>query len=1136
MFNISLHKVTMSSNEPVSEDTTLHVDPPAFDGGENPNAPLPGDVELTKQPKGSDCDHDDPEPAEAPDVFDAALPWYTYSVADAFRLTLGSEEVTGAGGVEEKDVARNRSELGDNIIPISGGPNVFKMLFGHFCNAITLILGIVAVISAVFGDWAEFGVVVFVIVFNGLLGFYQEYGAEKSLQGLKDMTSGSAKVRRSGRVSVIPIDEVVVGDVIILEQGTSVAADLRLFEVSNLEIDEALLTGEALPVVKHCRPIPDPHGNCALGDRKNMAFRNTLVTQGRGKGLVVAGGLKTEMGKLADRLSNDKSSNKTELQRKMEYLMYSLFGVCMILAVIVFAANDFEYHESTLLYAAAVAVAILPESLVAVMTVAMTISVRRMASQRCIVRKLGALEVLGNVTDICSDKTGTLTENKMVVKTAFVGIDKCFRIAGSPHGAFGAFLPRVDTLPSPQGSDTTSPGTGVSAGGSFASNGSRRRRDVGVNMEVQGRMYRDFFRSAALCSSTSLFLDVDEPQNLIGKGNPTEIAIQVMTWKAGLNREYFEDEEEWEVAGEFSFDSSVKRMSVVCRNKKDHSKAYSCTKGAPERILNLCYWHITEDGTVKDITEADRTIILANIDNLAKQGLRTICMAQRNLDVSPITLPEDMVVQYDKEHTRESVEGDLIFLGVVGIFDPPRPESQPSVNTCQQAGIKVRMLTGDHTSTACAIATTLGICPEGTTAEDRGIVMAGPELDRLSVEETDAIVDLPYVVGRCSPESKVKMIEAIHRRGGIVAMTGDGFNDSPSIKIADIGCAMGSGTDVTKGVADIVITDDNFATIVKAVAEGRRIAEAIRKFVIHLLSGNVAEVIVLILGLPIKYQGRSVFILSPIEILWLNMFTGSPPATGLSLDEAEGNILHVPPNTNGFFTKELVADTMFYGLFLGTCSLLSFVFVAFGIHDGFGDRGNDCNSHSGTDCDIIWTARATAFSVLYMGLMLHAYNVRSQRTSVFRIKWFDNYWLCGSVAFGIVTLVIILYVEPIATNVFIHRYLTWEWGVVAVAIIVFMALCEVYKVIKNLVDPIPVVVVPTRKRHVHRSHGTETLRDGTVVEVESASEDEVIDPNTSPQLDVTYHEDTADRLRDTDNIARRALRESFAISESRTTT
>ena len=1126
---------TMSSNEPVSEDTALHVDPPAFDAGQD-SAPLhaPDEIELVNHQDLTGSSESNHEAAAAPDVFDAALPWYTYAAADAFRLTLGNEGTTGERGVDEKDVARNRTELGDNVIPISGGPNFFKMLLGQFCNAITLILGIVIVISAVFKDWAEFGVVVFVVVFNGLLGFYQEYGAEKSLQGLKEMTAGSAKVKRSGRISVIPIDEVVVGDVVILEQGASVPADLRLFEVSNLEIDEALLTGEALPVVKHCHPIPDPNGNCALGDRKNMAFRNTLVTQGRGKGIVVAGGLKTEMGKLADRLSNAGGSTKTELQKKLDYMMFSLFGVCVILAVIVFAANSFEYHESTLLYAAAVAVAILPESLFVVMTVATTMSVRRMASQRCIVRTLGALEVLGNVTDICSDKTGTLTENKMVVKTALVGVDKCFRVAGAPHGAFGAFLPRADTLPSPQ-SNPASPGVRGGTGTESGSFGSPRRKEEGVNMESMGRMYRDFFRSAAMCSTTSLFLDVDEPSTLIGKGNPTEVAIQVMTWKAGLNREYFEDEEEWEVAGEFPFDSSVKRMSVVCRNRKDPRKAYTCTKGAPERILNLCYWHITEDGTIKDITDADRATILANIDNLAKQGLRTICMAQRNLDVSPITLPEDRSVRYDKEHARESIEGDLIFLGVVGIFDPPRPESQPSINTCQQAGIRVRMLTGDHTSTACAIATTLGICPEGTTAEDRGMVMSGPELDRLSNEELDALPDLPVVVGRCSPESKVKMIEAIHRRGGVVAMTGDGFNDSPSIKIADIGCAMGSGTDVTKGVADIVITDDNFATIVKAVAEGRRIADAIRKFVLHLLSSNVAEVIILILGLPIQYQGRSVFILSPIEILWLNMFTGSPPATGLSLDEADENILHVPPNTVGFFTKELIADTMFYGLFLGTCSLLSFVFVAFGIHDGFGDRGNDCNSHSGTDCDVIWTARATAFSVLYIGLLLHAYNIRSPRKSVFRAKWFDNNWLSGSVAFGVVTLVVIIYVEPIATNVFIHRYLTWEWGVVAVAIIVFMALSEMYKVIKNIVDPVPIIVIPTRKRNVHRHRATETLRDGTVVEVESASEEEEIDPNTSPQLDVTYHEYTGDRLRNTSHIARRALRESFAVSASRMT-
>eukprot|EP00758_Cryptobia_borreli_P013090 Tbor_TRINITY_DN5804_c0_g1::TRINITY_DN5804_c0_g1_i1::g.6128::m.6128 len=1008
------------------------------------NSPLevtkPTDDALQKNINKSGEDNGDEVPVIVSEHYMPSLPWHTYTDKATAILT-GHEDYETAitGGVHDKDVETNRTKLGGNVIPIKGGKNVFKMLAVHFLNSITLILGIVAVISAYFGDWGEFGVVVFVIIFNGFLGFYQEYGAEKSLQGLKDMTSGSAKVKRSGKIHVIPIDEVVIGDLVILEQGASVPADLRLFEVSNLEIDEAILTGEALPVVKETLPINDPDFRCPLGDRKNIAFRNTLVSQGRGKGIVIAGGTHTEMGKLAGQLSKDDSGGKTELQKKMEYLMYSLFGVCIILGVIVFAANSFVFHETTLMYACAVAIAILPESLVAVITVAMTISVRRMAVHKCIVRKLGALEVLGNVTDICSDKTGTLTENKMVVKTAFIGLDRSFNITGAPQGIYGPIIPTTED-------GQAKPG---------------RRKSV-VDMKAQGRMYRDFFRCAAMCSTTHLFEDPNNVDHLKGTGNPTEIAMQVMTWKAGLNREYFEETESLETVAEYAFDSVVKRMSVIACSKTKPQTIYSLTKGAPERITEICKWHINESGALVKLTEEDHKKILEDVEILASQGLRTICLSERNLDVSPVEMPQDE--PFDKVHPREDIESDLIFLGIVGIFDPPRPESAPSVYTCQQAGIKVRMLTGDHTSTAWSIADHLGIVPEGACANDTREVIAGPDLDHLADDEVDALEDLPSVVGRCSPESKVKMIQALHRRGRVVAMTGDGFNDAPSIKIADIGCAMGSGTDVTKGVADIVITDDNFATIVKAVAEGRRIADCIRKFVIHLLSGNVAEVIVLILGLPITLDGSTVFILSPIEILWLNMFTGSPPATGLSLDEAEPTILHVPPNRKGFFTKELIADTIIYGIFLGVSSLMSFIFVVYGVHNGLGENAKNCNSRHGTNCEIVWTARSTAFSVLYMGLMIHAYNVRSQRTSVLRMKWFDNNWLWGSVLFGMVTLIVILYVEPIARNVFVHQQLTWEWGVVLVAMSVFMILSELYKLIKNYIDPLPIIHMHKKRR------------------------------------------------------------------------
>ena len=407
------------------------------------------------------------------------------------------------------------------------------------------------------------------------------------------------------------------------------------------------------------------------------------------------------------------------------------------------------------------------------------------------------------------------------------------------------------------------------------------------------------------------------------------------------------------------------------------------------------------------------------------------------------------------------------------------------------------MLTGDHVSTASAIATDLRILGKADGSK-QGNVLGGPDFDMLDEATVDGMTDLPSVVGRCSPQSKVKMIEALHRRGRIVAMTGDGFNDSPCIKIADIGCAMGSGTDVTKGVADIVITDDNFATIVGG-GRGPSYLRWHQKFVVH-LSGNVAEVIVLVLGLPIKWGGMSVFILSPSEILWLNTFTGSPPATGLSLDEADDDILYQPPNTGGFFTWELNLDTLIYGTFLGACSLCSFVYVVYGYHGGL--SGHNCNSTSGVGCDVIWTARSTAFTVLYIGLLLHAYNVRSTRRSILFIKWFDNAWLWGSVAFGMVTLVPILYVEPIARNVFIHQMLTWEWIVVGVALLIFLVLSELYKLAKNCFFPltrveVPEIVLSSGESDSNKSMDTLRVNNNDDRELEEIAHDDIKEGNAT---------------------------------------
>lgn len=966
---------------------------------------------------------DDQGAEPTPDTYDALIKFWALRLENVFELVQLEDPLSG---LQNEDAPRHGKALGDNVIPIKGGPSWIIILLNQFKNAITIVLLIVIVISGVFKDWAEFGVVLFVLFFNAFLGFYQEYGAEKSLASLKQMTAGVAKVMRSGVPEIIFIDEVVVGDVIVLEQGASVPADCRIFESNGLEVDEALLTGEALPVVKHANVIRDPDNRLALGDRKNMVYRNTLVTQGRGKAVVVAGGLHTEMGKLAKRLNDGKSGGKTALMRKLDYMMYFLFLCCAVLAVVVFAANKMKYTPATLSYATAVAIAILPESLCAVITVAMTVSVKRMAQQKCIVRKLPVLEVLGNVTDICSDKTGTLTENKMVVKKAVIGVDDIFSVGGAPYETYGDFFPAMQQGVSPA--------------------------PLQMSTKLEMPYIYEFMKCSALCSTTVLHISEDDADSLVGNGNPTEIAIQVMTWKASLNRDRLE-EEGWECISEYAFDSKIKRMSTAWENKAK-GELYLCTKGAPERVIELCTYKLDDKGNTQHLTQEDRTKVDQHIRDLAAQGLRTICLSYRKdaTRLFPIPANEPFIDAYD----RDQVERDLVFLGIVGIYDPPRPESRPSVIACQHAGICVRMLTGDHTSTAGSIASMLNIINR-RDLEDPVKLQAGPDFDQIDPDVIDGWADLPVVVGRCSPESKVRMIESLHRRKRVVAMTGDGFNDSPSIKIADIGCAMGSGVDVTKGVADLVITDDNFSTIVKAVAEGRRISQCIRKFVVHLLSSNVAEVIALICGLPISYGGESVFILSPIEILWLNMFTSAPPATGLSLDRATDDILQVPPNTEGFFTVELIADTVVYGFWLGAVTLCGFAIVLYRFTSG--PAGTNCNSHSGTGCTNIWRARCTAFGILYFGLLLHSYTVRHPRLSVFRMRWFDNKWIYGSCLLGTALFVPIVYVNPIAHGLFVHDMITWEWGVIAVGVIVFVAACEVYKVIKNLVFPIHRVLV-----------------------------------------------------------------------------
>eukprot|EP00762_Andalucia_godoyi_P006252 ANDGO_01623.mRNA.1 Calcium-transporting ATPase 3 len=931
-------------------------------------------------------------------------------------------------GIHSMSVDRRTEEYGSNFIDLQSGETLWTILMKNFLNPMNAILGFVAVISAVHFDWVEFTVVMFLILFNSVLATYQEYSSEMSMKALRQMTSGTAKVIRDGETSVINIDSVVVGDVVVLDHGAQVPADLRLFLTSQLEIDESILTGESVPVSKHTNRIAEP--NLALGDRKNMAFRQTVVTSGRGCGIVTAVGAKTEMGKISARLTST-TSKKTPLQKRVERLMYILLVLAILIALVVFAANDWSFDTPTTLYASATAVALLPEALPLTITVAMALGIRRLAKQKAIVRNMPALEVLGSITDICSDKTGTLTENKMSAVRMKVGFCEPLVLTGTPTSRFAEFFTE-----SCKEVSNSSLSIDIAQG-----------RRSSYNMQ-------NFFNCAALCSSTRVY-PVGQSGELKGAGNPTEIALQVMSWKAHCTAQGLE-QSGWRKLKEWPFDSEVKRMAVAYMQSSGAGDNHACessmifVKGAPERVLQVCVRYFEpEDRGIEDaraLSEVQKEALLRSVSRFGSQGLRVVCLAFRQ---GPC--PSDLEVS---GISRDEVEKDLIYLGMVGIFDPPRKESQPSVALCQQAGITVRMITGDHVKTATAIGISLGIIPSIDAVEETpSSVVTGPEFDTVSHGVLDSLKDLPRIVARCSPDTKVRMIEALHRRGRIVAVSGDGVNDAPAIKIADVGCAMGSGTDVTKGVADIVITDDNFATIVKAIAEGRRITATISKFLVHFLATNVAEVIVLILGLPLKdSDNRSVFILSPLQILWLNFLTGSPSAIGLCMDPPERSLLQRAPSRDGLFTKEVIADVFVYGTIMGTLSLSSFMLVLFGFGDA--ELGVDCNeSGAGVGCSDVLSARSTAFVSLHLLFLLHAYNVRMARVSIFRMSWFDNRWLYGSVIFGFLTLFPILYIPTVA-SVFVQAPLEWEWAVVAANLVIFLFFTEAYKWLKNHLVPI----------------------------------------------------------------------------------
>ncbi|KAF9933477.1 Na+ ATPase [Linnemannia zychae] len=958
------------------------------------------------------------------------VPYHTYSVAET-EAALKSSIIEG---LNSEEAAFRLRQYGSNELKGNGGVKWYKVLWRQIANPLVFVLLIANVLAFATKQFPEGGVILFIIIMNATIGFYQDFSAEQTMEALRNMSSPTAQVIRDETRVVIPNNQVVPGDIMIFEDGDVVGADCRLFEVFNLETDEALLTGESLPVQKNLDLIKD--ADESLGDRLNMVFASTTVVKGRAKGIVTGTGMSTQIGKIATSLMNVDNNELTPLQKRLNKMAYFIFVAAVALVIVVFGAHKFHYSNEIAIYAISVAISMIPQGLVAIVTLTMAFGVSRMARAKAIVRRLSSLESLGAVTNICSDKTGTLTQSKMVAVRMWFPGDGFYRISGT------GFIPEGQIFRQGEAID-----------------GQFQTPEEAVTIDSGSDQLLRVIQASALCNMAELRRNL-HPQThgeWTAIGDPTEIALQVLAYKAGLPKPELV-ENGFELIAEFPFDSSVKRMSVLYKsptgNKADGNEYLILTKGATERILGCCSHYLKGDAEIPFMKEKDNSIqdfasvIMDRVDTLAEQGLRVLSLSYRKFQPAPGI---DLVHGLE----RNEVESKLVFLGLVGIYDPPRDESLPAVMKCYEAGIRVHMLTGDHHSTAAAIAKEVAIIPADTDVKNSSLVMSADKFDAMSDEEIDALDELPRVLARCSPNTKVKMIAALHRRNLFAAMTGDGVNDSPSLKAANVGIAMGqSGSDVAKQAADIVLTDDNFATIVEAIAEGRRMFFNIQKFVQHLMSGNIATILVLVVALAIKdKQGDSVFPLSAAAILFMNLCYSSPPAIGLGLEPASETNMKEPPRTSkqGLFSFEVLMDMFVYGIVMATLSFVPFVLVLFVTGDG--ELGYKCNGQYTDSCYNVYRARATCYATLTFLILSHAINCRDIRKSGWewsRLKTVHtNKTLWLSIVLGALILIPVIYVPGLNKNVFKHVGISYEWGIVIAALVIYTVFVETYKFVKR---------------------------------------------------------------------------------------
>lgn len=875
------------------------------------------------------------------------MKYYLKSIDETFNETASASGGLSAGEADERLEKNGRNKLAE-----AKKDSLFKRFMMQLADPMIIILIAAAVISGVTSfysgeSFADVIIILAVVIINAILGILQESKAEKAIEALQEMSAATSKVLRDGKITNIKSEELVVGDVVILEAGDSVPADGRIIECASMKVEEAALTGESVPVEKTADTIDlGEEKDIPLGDRKNMVYMGSTVVYGRGAAVICDTGMDTEMGKIADALAQAKDG-KTPLQLKLAQLSKILTVLVLAICVVIFGVSLLradnitgEVFLDTFMIAVSLAVAAIPEGLVAVVTIVLSIGVTNMSRRNAIIRKLTAVETLGCAQIICSDKTGTLTQNKMTV------------------------------------------------------------------VDYYGEDEKLLAKAMALCCDAKI-----EDGSDSATGEPTECALVNYAYKLGINKT--DVEKVLPRVGEVPFDSGRKMMTTL-HEDKDSNEVIQFTKGAPDEVLKRCT-RIYKDGKQVDITDKDKEAILKANKEMADRALRVLMAAMAAHE----KMPSDVSV--------EGLEHDLCFLGLTGMIDPVRPEVKAAIEECNQAGITPVMITGDHIDTASAIGRELGILKEGKHA------VTGAMLNELSDEEFEKEIENISVYARVQPEHKVRIVNMWKKKGYVTAMTGDGVNDAPSIKSADIGVGMGiTGTDVTKNVADMVLADDNFATIVGAVSEGRRIYDNIRKSIQFLLASNMSEVVSIFVATIMGFT-----ILHPVHLLWINLVTDCFPALALGVERPEEDIMKRKPRktTDGIFAGGMGFDMGYQGLVVSALTLGAY-FVGHFIESGVWEI---TDSPDGT---------TMAFLTLSMAEIFHSFNMRSQRGSIFTIKHMNKSLFFAGVA-SLICTSLVIYV-PFLAKAFEFEHISIEEYLIALGMaFLVIPIVEIIKLIQR---------------------------------------------------------------------------------------